>query len=96
MRRFTTLAALMTLAAGAATAFLLPAPSTSVARQPLAAPVSSSGSGSPRTAAAMGPLRVAAVEASPIGLAEVIPEADLTDADKTPPPSTFFECTLQV
>lgn len=29
-----------------------------------------------------------------VGL-EAIPDADLKEADKTPPPSTFFECTLQ-
>ena len=27
---------------------------------------------------------------------EAIADADLTEADKMPPPSTFFECTLQV
>jgi hypothetical protein len=89
MRRVTAL--VLALAAGSSSAFLLPA----------AAPKAAAAAPSCRhaPAAAVTAMRAAAAEQSEqsaIGLAEKIPEGELAEADKTPPPSTFFECTLQV
>ena len=78
-----TTAFLALLVASSTNAFLLPSPSaaTTAARSP----------NFPTTAATV--LHATTVPRG-VGL-EAIPDADLKEADKTPPPSTFFECTLQ-
>lgn len=71
------------------TAFLLPTPSfptTTTSTRTLPTTTAT------YTTTTTTPLYAAAVSESTFA---GIPEADLSEADKTPPPSTFFECTLQ-